>query len=97
MLQQASGDDYVIATGKSHSVRDFLDASFGLLSLDWSDHVDIDPKLFRPVDISEFIGDFSKAHQTFGWEPRISLQDMAREMVITDLLLEGVDLEQFDL
>ncbi len=97
MLQQASGDDYVIATGKSHSVRDFLDASFGLLGLDWSDHVDIDPKLLRPVDVSEFIGDFSKARQTFGWEPRISLQDMAREMVMTDLLHEGVDLAQFDL
>ena len=97
MLQQASGDDYVIATGKSHSVRDFLDASFGLLGLDWSDHVDIDPKLLRPVDVSEFTGDFSKARQTFGWEPRTSLQDIAREMVMTDLLHEDVDLAQFDL
>ncbi len=97
MLQHPSGDDYVIATGKSHSVRDFLDASFGLLGLDWSDHVDIDPKLLRPIDVSEFIGDFSKAHEVFGWEPTISFHDLAREMVITDLLQEDVDPMQFDL
>jgi GDPmannose 4,6-dehydratase len=97
MLQQPSGDDYVIATGKSHSVRDFLDSSFGLLGLDWSDHVDIDPKLLRPVDVSEFIGDFSKAHKALGWEPKIKLQDLTREMVTADLLCEGIDPAQFNL
>ncbi|MBB54091.1 MAG: GDP-mannose 4,6-dehydratase [Magnetovibrio sp.] len=97
MMQQASSDDYVIATGKSHSVRDFLDASFGLLGLDWSTHVVSDPELLRPVDVNEFIGDSSKARQAFGWEPRISLREMAREMVITDLLHEGIDVAQFGL
>ena len=97
MLQQASGDDYVIATGKSHSVRDFLNASFGLLGLNWSDHVDIDPKLLRPIDVSEFIGDSSKARKVLGWKPKISLKELAREMVMNDLLNEGVDTEQFNL
>ena len=97
MLQQASGDDYVIATGKSHSVRDFLNASFGLLGLNWSDHVDIDPKLLRPIDVIEFIGDSSKARKVLGWKPKISLKDLAREMVVHDLLSEGVDTGQFDL
>jgi GDPmannose 4,6-dehydratase len=97
MLQQESSDDYVIATGKSQSVRDFLDTSFGLLGLNWSDHVDIDPKLLRPIDVSEFVGDSRKAHQAFGWEPKISFQDLVREMVMTDLLHEDVDPMQFDL
>jgi GDPmannose 4,6-dehydratase len=97
MLQQASGDDYVIATGKSHRVQDFLDASFGLLGLDWSEHVHIDPTLLRPVDVSEFIGDSTKARQAFGWEPKISLQDLACEMVRADLLHEDVDPAPFGL
>ena len=97
MLQQTSGDDYVVATGKSHSVRDFLDASFGLLGLNWEDHVEIDPKLLRPIDVNELIGDSSKARLAFGWEPRVSLLDLAHEMVMTDLVRESIDPAEFDL
>tara|TARA_B100002052_G_scaffold296088_1_gene323825 strand:- start:315 stop:1319 length:1005 start_codon:yes stop_codon:yes gene_type:complete len=95
MLQQASGDDYVIATGKSYSVRDYLDISFGSLGLDWSDYVEIDQNLLRPIDVSEFIGDSKKARNALGWEPTISLEDLAREMVATDLAHEGIDPAQF--
>ena len=97
MLQQAVGDDYVIATGESHSVRDFLDASFGLLNINWSDHVHIDPKLLRPIDVDQFIGNSSKARKVLGWKPKISLHDLAREMVVTDLIYEGVDPATFNL
>ena len=97
MLQQTVGDDYVIATGESHSVRDFLDASFGLLNINWSDHVRIDPKLLRPIDVDQFIGNSSKARKALGWKPRISLHDLAREMVVTDLICEGVDPATFNL
>ncbi len=97
MLQQTVGDDYVIATGESHSVRDFLDASFGLLNINWSDHVRIDPKLLRPIDVDQFIGNSSKARKALGWKPRISLHDLAREMVVTDLIYEGVDPATFNL
>ena len=69
--------------------------SFGSLGLDWSDYVEIDQNLLRPIDVSEFIGDSKKARNALGWEPTISLEDLAREMVATDLAHEGIDPAQF--
>jgi GDP-mannose 4,6-dehydratase len=85
MLQQDEPDDYVIATGETHSVREFLDEAFGHLNLDWNQHVEIDPRYFRPAEVDLLIGDSSKARQKLGWEPKITFKELARMMVDTDL------------
>lgn len=85
MLQQDHPDDYVIATGETHSVREFLDEVFGYLDLDWHDYVEIDPRFYRPTDIDVTCGDSSKARRVLGWEPRVSFQELARLMIEADL------------
>jgi GDPmannose 4,6-dehydratase len=85
MLQQDEPDDYVIATGETHSVREFLDEAFGHLDLDWNQHVEIDPRYFRPAEVDLLIGDSSKARQKLGWEPKITFKELARMMVDADL------------
>ena len=91
MLQQPQGDDYVIAMGENRSVSEFLDMVFGLVGLNWQDYVVVDPVYFRPVDVDGFLGDSSKAREKLGWEPRTSFEELAREMVIADLKVEGLD------
>ena len=66
MLQQDEPDDYVIATGEMHSVREFVEVAFGLVGLDWSDHVEIDARYFRPTEVEELLGDASKAKRVLG-------------------------------
>ena len=87
MLQQETPDDYVVATGESHSVRDFLDAAFGHVELDWKDFVDTDPHYFRPTEVDELRGNASKARSVLGWTPKVSFTGLVRMMVEHDLEL----------
>jgi GDPmannose 4,6-dehydratase len=87
MLQQDEPDDYVIATGKAHSVRDLVEEAFGHAGLDPEAHVRIDPRFLRPAEVEHLIGDASKAREKLGWEPRTSFEEMIRLMVDSDLEL----------
>jgi len=87
MLQQNQPDDYVVATGETHSVREFLDEVFGYLDLDWQQCVEIDPKYFRPSEVDLLLGDASKARRTLGWEPKVTFRDLARLMTDADMKL----------
>jgi GDPmannose 4,6-dehydratase len=85
MLQQDKPDDYVIATGETHSVREFCQEAFGCLGLDWEKYVVVDPKFYRPVDVELLVGDYGKAKRILGWEPSVSFQDLVRIMVDADM------------
>jgi GDPmannose 4,6-dehydratase len=85
MLQQDTPDDFVIATGRPHSVRELCEAAFAAADLDYRDHVVIDERLFRPAEALPLIGDASKAKRVLGWEPTVRFEDLVREMVETDL------------
>jgi GDPmannose 4,6-dehydratase len=85
MLQQDKPDDYVIATGESHSVRDLLDVCFGYLNLDWHDHVEISQFYFRPSEVEHLMGDASKAARELGWRPTVNFEQLIRIMVDADL------------
>jgi GDPmannose 4,6-dehydratase len=84
MLQQERPDDYVIATGETHSVREFLQEAFSHVGLAWEDHVVIDPKYYRPAEVDLLVGDGSKARTTLGWEPTTHFKDLVRLMVDAD-------------
>ena len=84
MLQQDRPDDYVVATGETHSVREFLDVVFGELDLDWEDHVEIDPRYFRPAEVEILLGDPTKARTQLGWRPKVDMNGLARMMVEHD-------------
>jgi GDPmannose 4,6-dehydratase len=85
MLQQEKPDDYVIATGEQHSVREFLDLVFGRLNLDWHKYVEIDPRLFRPTEVDSLLGDPSKAMKVLGWKPKTNLNSLVEIMVEAEL------------
>lgn len=85
MLQQDKPDDYVIATGETHSVRELCEVAFGYLGLNWQDYVVIDPKYYRPAEVDLLIGDASKARRVLGWEPTIRFEQLVRMMVDADL------------
>lgn len=85
MLQQDKPDDYVIATGETHSVRELCEVAFGYLGLNWQDYVVIDPKYYRPAEVDLLIGDASKARCVLGWEPTIRFEQLVRMMVDADL------------
>ncbi len=85
MLQQDEPDDYVIATGETHSVREFLDEAFGYLELDWQDYVEIDPRYFRPAEVDLLVGDASKARGKLGWEPKVTFKELVKIMVDADV------------
>lgn len=86
ILQQAHPEDYVIATGITHSVRDFVEAAFAHVGInDWHNYVEIDPKLFRPAEVDQLIGDASKAHKQLGWYPKVTFEQLAAMMVESDL------------
>jgi len=87
MLQQDRPDDYVIATGQTHSVREFLDEVFGYLGLDWKDCVEIDPRYYRPTEVDFLLGDTSKAKKVLGWEPKVTFKELARMMTDADMKL----------
>jgi len=85
MLQQPEGDDYVVATGETHSVKEFLDVTFAHLGLDWQKHVEIDPRYYRPAEVDLLIGDPAKAKTKLGWEPKVKFEELARLMADADL------------
>ena len=87
MLQQEQADDYVIATGETHSIREFLDVAFGHAGLDWTKHVEIDPRYYRPAEVDLLIGDAGKAKRQLGWEPKTRFGDLVKLMVDADIQL----------
>lgn len=93
MLQAEQADDYVIATGETHSVREFLELAFGYLDLDWKEHVQIDPRYYRPAEVDILLGDASKARKGLGWEPEVSFQALVRLMVDHDIELARKELK----
>jgi GDPmannose 4,6-dehydratase len=84
MLQQDKSDDYVVATGETHSVREFLDEVFGHLQLDWQKYVEIDERYFRPAEVDLLLGDASKARRMLGWKPRVDFKTLAKMMTDSD-------------
>lgn len=85
MLQQPKPDDYVVATGEKHSVRELVELAFGYVELDWKRHVEVDPKLIRPAEVYTLRGDATKARHVLGWRPRVSFPELVRMMVDADL------------
>lgn len=85
MLQQGAPDDYVVATGETHTVREFVELAFDRAGLDWKKHVIIDPAFFRPAEVELLVGDPSKAMSVLGWKPRVSFEELVRMMVDADI------------
>jgi GDPmannose 4,6-dehydratase len=85
MLQQEKPDDYVVATGETHSVQEFLEEAFGYVELDWRKYVVIDPKFFRPAEVDLLLGDASKARKALDWKPQVGFKELVRMMVDADL------------
>jgi GDPmannose 4,6-dehydratase len=84
MLQQPKAEDFVIATGQTHSVQEFLEEVFGLLALDWRQHVEVDQRYFRPAEVDLLLGDASKARKMLGWTPKVTFKELARLMTDAD-------------
>ena len=91
MLQQPNPDDYVIASGESHSVREFLEAAFRYVDLDFREYVEIDPRYFRPTEVDLLLGDSSKARERLGWKPKIDFAGLVPMMVDSDLRLAEIE------
>ena len=91
MLQQAEPDDYVIATGEMHSVRELCSVAFALVGLDWEEHVRVDERYFRPTEVDELCGDASKAERVLGWRPAVRFEELVRIMLEADLREAGLD------
>lgn len=89
MLQQDTPDDYVVATGETHSVREFLDEAFGYLDLDWKKYVTTDERLFRPAEVDLLLGDPGKAKRVLGWEPEVNFRSLVRMMIDSDMAALG--------
>jgi GDPmannose 4,6-dehydratase len=87
MLQQDKPDDYVVASGETHSVKEFLTLAFGRVNLEWKDFVDLDPRQIRPSEVDLLLGDASKAKADFGWQPTVSFQALVEMMVDADVEL----------
>jgi GDPmannose 4,6-dehydratase len=93
MLQQERPEDFVIATGETHSVREFVEETFGRLDLDWRRYVEIDPRYLRPTEVDFLRGDARKAKKILGWEPRVRFKELVKIMVEADLEAERVKIE----
>jgi GDPmannose 4,6-dehydratase len=91
MLQADQPSDYVIATGEMHSVREFLETAFAQVGLDWAEHVEIDPRYFRPTEVDELCGDASKAAAELGWRPTVTFERLIAIMLEADLADAGLD------
>jgi GDPmannose 4,6-dehydratase len=89
MLQQEKPDDFVIATGETHSVREFLEEAFSYVKLDWQKYVEIDPRYYRPTEVDVLQGDASKARNKLGWKPKVTFKELVRLMVDADLEAES--------
>ena len=95
MLQQEKADDYVIATGETHSVREFLDEAFGLVGLDWKKYVEIDPRYYRPAEVDLLLGNPAKAKEKLGWTPKTTFKELVKIMLEYDLKSVGLSLDKF--
>jgi len=84
MLQQDAPDDYVVATGETHSVREFVEEAFGYLDLDWNEYVEVDPRYFRPAEVDLLLGDATKAKKKLGWTPRVTFRELVQRMAKSD-------------
>jgi len=91
MLQQEKPDDFVIASGQSHSVQELVELAFSRLGLDWKQHVEIDPALFRPAEVEHLVGNAAKARRALGWEPKVSFAELVRMMVDAELERQKVN------
>jgi GDPmannose 4,6-dehydratase len=89
MLQQEQPDDYVVATGETHSVREFLELAFGYVNLDWQNYVEFDQRYLRPAEVDLLIGDPAKAQQKLGWQPSVTFPELVSLMVEADLQAVG--------
>jgi GDPmannose 4,6-dehydratase len=85
MLQQKRPDDYVVATGRTHSVREFVRLAFEAAGLDWERYVVVDPRFYRPAEVDLLVGDPSKAQRVLGWKPEVSFEELVERMVRADL------------
>ncbi|MEM0979073.1 MAG: GDP-mannose 4,6-dehydratase [Cyanobacteria bacterium P01_H01_bin.58] len=90
MLQQETPDDYVVATGETHSIREFLDIAFEYVNLNWNDYVEFDPRYLRPAEVDILIGDPAKAHEKLGWKPSVTFEGLVHLMVEADLNALGI-------
>lgn len=90
MLQQDQADDYVVATGETHSIKEFLDIAFKYVNLDWNDYVEFDPRYLRPAEVDLLLGDPTKAKQKLGWQPSVTFEELVKLMVDTDLQALGI-------
>jgi GDPmannose 4,6-dehydratase len=90
MLQQPEPDDYVVATGEMHSVREFVTSAFGTVGLDWERYVEIDERYLRPTEVDELCGDAGKAREKLGWRARTTFDELVRLMVAADLEAAGL-------
>lgn len=97
MLQQDQPDDYVIATGETHSVHEFVEEVFKTVGLNFEQYVEIDPRYFRPTEVGHLIGDPSKAKQKLGWTPKVTFKGLVQIMLIEDLKREKIDPRRFGL
>jgi GDPmannose 4,6-dehydratase len=93
MLQASKPEDFVIATGETHTVRELLELAFSRLQLDWRKHVKIDTKYYRPTEVDLLIGDATKAKQILGWEPKVRFEELVCMMVDADLAVERERIE----
>lgn len=96
MLQQEQPKDYVIATNETYSIREFLDEAFGLVGLNWADYVQFDEALLRPTEVDLLIGNPKKAKQELNWQPNYNFKTLVRDMVSSDLALEGLELDNYE-
>jgi GDPmannose 4,6-dehydratase len=96
MLQQDKPDDYVIATGETHTIREFLDEAFSLVGIsDWSEYIGMDPVYYRPQEVNLLLGDSSKAKKKLGWAPKVKFKELVRIMLAADLKGAGLDEKKF--
>ncbi len=94
MLQQPQGDDYVLATGDTWTVKEFLNRAFQLVGLNWQDYVEIDPRYFRPAEVDLLVGDATKARNKLGWVPKTTFDELVKSMVCEDMRLLGLPIDQ---
>jgi GDPmannose 4,6-dehydratase len=90
ILQQEAPSDYVLGTGESHTIREFLDEAFGYVNLDWRDYVELDPRYLRPSEVEYLLADPARAERELGWEPKIKFKELVRIMVDADVEAIGV-------
>jgi GDPmannose 4,6-dehydratase len=90
MLQQTEPDDYVIASGETHSVREFVELAFSYVGLDYREYIKVDPAYYRPAEVDLLLGDTTKARTKLGWNPQVKFSELVYEMVKSDCEVQGV-------